>query len=181
MNYSYCPRIIYYVYVSKNPQFTTKKEFKGREKESEFKIKAKRTKVVKTFPQLPKLFKVHLVSEKLGLKTIVDSIILDKERNEAYPIQSKYSYRPRRLFRTQINQLLMEAFLIEECLGYKVPFGFIKFLKSGDFIKVHLNNKEKVIDLFDEIREIIEKERFPKPTQYRKRCVDCCYKNKCWG
>ncbi len=181
MNYSYCPRIIYYTQVLKKPQFTTKKEFKGREKESEFKRNANRTKVVKDYPKLPKVFKVHLVSEKLGLKTILDSIMIDKEKNEEYPIQAKYSFKPKKLFKTQRDQLMMEGLLIEECLGYRVPFGFIKFLKSGDLIKVNLENKSEVINLFNRISEIIRNEKFPKPTPYGKRCVDCCYKKDCWG
>ncbi|MBI2546942.1 MAG: CRISPR-associated protein Cas4 [Candidatus Aenigmarchaeota archaeon] len=181
MNYSYCPRIIYYTEVLRDPQFTTKKEFKGREKEYDYQTKAKRTKVVKQYPKLPKLFKAHLVSERLGIKTIVDSIMIDKEKNEAYPIQAKYSYRPPKLFRGQINQLLMEALLIKECLGYNVPFGFIKFLKSGDLVKVNLSNKKDVLELLNEVRDVIEGERFPKATVYKKRCIDCCYKSKCWG
>ena len=107
--------------------------------------------------------------------------MFEEGKKEAYPIQAKYSFKPKMIYRGQRNQLLMEALLIEESLGYRVPFGFIKFLKSGELVKVWLNEKERVIDLFVEIREIIEKERFPKPTRYRKRCVDCCYKAKCWG
>src|SRR3989338_7236770 len=89
MNYSYCPRIIHYVYTLKKPQFTTSKEYKGREKESDFQQKAKRTKVVKTYPILPKLFKVMLESERLGIRTIVDSIMIDETNKKAYPIQAK--------------------------------------------------------------------------------------------
>jgi CRISPR/Cas system-associated exonuclease Cas4 (RecB family) len=129
MNYSYCPRIIYYVHVLKDPQFTTKKEFKGREKEDQFRGNAKRTKVVKELPLLPKEFKVSIVSEKLGIKTIADCIIINEGRGEAYPLQIKYSVRPNIIYETQKNQLFMEALLIEQQLNYKVPFGFIKFLK----------------------------------------------------
>lgn len=47
MNYSYCPRIIYYVHVLKLAQATTKKELKGREKYDNFKRKSKRNKIVR--------------------------------------------------------------------------------------------------------------------------------------
>lgn len=96
MNYTYCPRIIHYVHVLKKPQFTTSKEYKGREKESDFQHKAKRTKVVKAYSLLPKLFKVMLESERLGIRTIIDSVMIDKEKNEAYPIQAKYAFTPLR-------------------------------------------------------------------------------------
>ena len=181
MNYSYCPRIIYYVHVLKDPQFTTKKEFKGREKEDQFRSNAKRTKVVKELPSLPKEFKVSFVSEELGIKTIADSIIINKSKSEAYPLQIKYSFRPKILYETQKNQLFMEALLIEQQLNYTVPFGFIKFLKSNDVIKVSTKRKESVLGVFDKIRNIVKNEEFPPPTKYLKRCVDCCYNNKCWG
>lgn len=181
MNYSYCPRIIYYVHVLKRPQFTTSKEYKGREKESDFQHKAKRTKVVKDSPKLPKLFKVTLESEKLGIKTIVDSIMVDKEKNEAYPIQAKYSFKPSKLYRAQLFQIIMESMLIEECLGYKSPFGFIKFLRSGELVKVDTEKRrQEVLEAFQSIEKIMATESFPKPTKYRKRCVDCCFKSICW-
>jgi CRISPR-associated exonuclease Cas4 len=181
MNYSYCPRIIYYMHVLKDPQFTTKKEFKGREKEDQFRPNAKRTKVVKELPPLPKKFKVSLVSEELGIKTIADSIIINKSKSEAYPLQIKYSFRPDILYKTQKNQLFMEALLIEKQLNYRVPFGFIKFLRSGDVVKQSMKDKNKVIPIFTNIRKIIEKERFPEPTKHLNHCTDCCYNRKCWG
>ncbi|MBI5347119.1 MAG: CRISPR-associated protein Cas4 [Candidatus Aenigmarchaeota archaeon] len=156
MNYSYCPRIIYYVHVLKRPQFTTSKEYKGREKESDF-------------------------QEKLGIKTIVDSIMVDKEKNEAYPIQAKYSFKPSKLYRAQLFQIIMESMLIEECLGYKSPFGFIKFLRSGELVKVDTEKRrQEVLEAFQSIEKIMATESFPKPTKYRKRCVDCCFKSICW-
>lgn len=182
MNHSYCPRIIYYVYVLKKPQFTTSKEYKGREKEGVFQKRAKITKVVKDQPKLPKMFKVHLESEKLGIRTIADSILIDESKNEAYPIQAKYSFTPQKLYRGQRFQVIMESMLIEECLGYNSPFGFIKFLRSNDLIKVNTeNNREEVMESFQSITNIMSTEVFPKPTKYRKRCIDCCFKNFCWG
>jgi len=179
MNYSYCPRIIYFVHVLKIPQATTTKEYKGREKETDFQHKAKRTKVVKKYPKLPKMFKVKLSSEKLRMKTIVDSIMINKEKEEAYPIQAKYSYTPRSVYQTQKNQLALESLLVEDKLNMKSPFGFIKFLKSGDLVKVSTEKREPIFEIFEKITEIVEKEKMPKPTNYKKRCVDCCFKNVC--
>lgn len=181
MNYSYCPRIIYYVHVLHEPQYTTKKEMKGREKENDFSQKGKRTKIVKEGPMLPKKFGLYLTSEKLGLKTKLDSVMFDEAKHEAYPIQAKYSYKPKTIYTTQKNQLLMESLLIEEALGYSSPHGFIKFLKSGDLVKLNLADKHSLLNILSEIKYILNNESFPKPTPYKKRCVDCCYKDKCWG
>lgn len=179
LNYSYCPRIIYFSHVLKKPQITTKKEYKGREKETEFRQKAARTKVVKKYPPLPKIFKVRLASDRLGIKTICDSIMLNKEKGEAYPIQAKYAYKPRAIYRTMKMQINMEALLIEEVMKLRSPYGFIKFLKTGDLVKVNADKKEEVVRLFSDIRQMIFAETMPNKTKYPKRCVDCCFKNIC--
>lgn len=78
-------------------------------------------------------------------------------------------------------QLTMEAMLIEECMGYKSPFGFIKFLRSGDLIKIDTEKRrQEVLEAFQNIEKIMSTESFPKATKYKKRCVDCCFKNFCW-
>lgn len=179
MKYLYCPRILYFMYVIKKPQSVTKKEEVGIKKENDFKSRGKRTKIVKNYPALPKIFKVHLASEKLGIKTICDSIMINKEKGEAYPIQAKYAYKPRAIYKTMRMQICMEALLIEEILKYKAPYGFVKFLKSGNLVKINTNSKEDVISVFDEIKKMTSSESFPKKTKYSKRCVDCCFKNIC--
>jgi len=159
----------------------TKKEEKGINKETIFKREGRRTKVVKKYPPLPKIFNVHLSSEELGIRTVADSIMIDASKNEAYPIQAKYSFKPDKIFRTQKIQLMMEGLLIEKSLGYNAPFGFIKFLKSGELVKVDLNDKSEVIETVENVKEIIGTESFPKPTKYKNRCIDCCYRKMCWG
>ena len=179
MNYLYDPRIIYLVHVLKIPQATTIKEFEGRKKYEEFEIKSKRNKIIKELPFLPKTYDVYLVSEKYRISTKVDCVAIDKIKKQAYPIQVKYSIKPRALYRTQKFQLVMEALLIEEQLGYKVPIGYIKFLRSGDFVKVQITQKlrEELLRIFSEIESIIKSEKLPKGTKDKKKVVDNCYKN----
>jgi CRISPR-associated exonuclease Cas4 len=179
MNYLYDPRIIYFVHVLKIPQTTTVKELKGREKYEEFIAASKRNKIIRELPRLSKTYNVYLSSEKYGFATKIDCIAIDDRRKEAYPIQVKYSYKPKVLYRSQRFQIIMEAVLIEEELGYKVPFGFIKFLKSKNCVKIAVTNNLKVelLKIFSEIENIVGKERLPKETVFKKRLVDNCYKN----
>ena len=157
------------------------KEERGQEKYTDFVRKGKRAKIVKQFPALPKLFNVSLVSERLGLKTAADAIMINETEKEAYPIQAKYSFTPRKIYKTMKAQLIMEAILIEDWLKYDVPFGFIKFIRSGDLIKVSLLNREATLCAFKEIRDIINSERYPEATQHKQRCIDCCFRRYCWG
>lgn len=179
LNWSYCPRIIYFTHVLKKPQITTPKEYKGREKSVEYEKKGKRTKIVKKFPKYPKLFNVHLSSPDLGMKTRVDSVLMNEQEGEAYPIQAKWGFKPRVVYKGTRNQLLMESCLIENCLGYRCNYGFIKYLRSGELVKVNLNRIEALEECLKGILSTIKSEVVPKATPYKKRCVDCCFRNIC--
>lgn len=179
MNYLYDPRIIYFVHVMKIPQATTTKELEGRKKYEEFKKKSKRNKIIRELPRLPKLYNIYLVSETNKFATKLDCVAFNEVKNEAYPIQVKYGTKPRVLYRSQKFQIVMEAMLVEEKIGYKVPFGFVKFLKSGDFVKVWITEKSKneLLQIFREIESIIREEKLPKATPYKKKIIDSCYRN----
>lgn len=179
MNYLYDPRIIYYVHVLKIPQATTAKEIAGRKKYEGFAQKSKRNKIIKELPKLAKKYDIFLASNHIGASTKLDCVAIDKAKNEAYPIQIKYSVKPRALYRTQKFQIVLEAMLIEERLGYRVPCGYVKFLRSGDFIKVAITDtlKEGLLAILGEIRDIIENEKLPRATSHKKRRIDNVYKN----
>lgn len=179
MNYLYDPRIIYFIHVLKVPQATTTKELEGRKKYEDFEVKSKRNKIIKELPFLPKTYDMYLDSTKHRISTKVDCIAIDKNRNEAYPIQVKYSLKPRTLYRTQKFQLIMEALLIEEELGYQVSYGFIKFLRSDDFVKIKITKslKDELLEIFCEIESIINTEKLPKSTSHKRKNIDNVYKN----
>jgi CRISPR-associated exonuclease Cas4 len=128
-----------------------------------------------------RLYDVALESKEHGLVTKADCIIFNKEKNEGYPVQHKYSYKPKVLYRGYIIQLLMEGLMIEEQFGVDVPHGFIVFERSKETVQVDLSDKQKVLYSINAVRDIIQGEQFPPPTEWRKRCVDCCYNKLCWG
>lgn len=179
MNYLYDPRIIYFVHVLKIPQATTVKELEGRKKYEEFEGKSKRNKIIKELPFLPKMYDLYLTSTKHRITTKADCVAVEKKKKEAYPIQVKYSLKPKDLYRTQKFQIVMEALLIKEVLGYKVPFGYIKFLRSGDFVKVKITQKlkEELLRIFVEIESIIQSEKLPKGTTHKRKNIDNVFKN----
>jgi len=180
MNFCYCPRIIYYEHVLKIPQSTTKKELKGREKYDEFKKKSRRCKIIREFPKLNKLYDVYLRSDKLNVQTRVDCIAVNEMKKEAYPIQIKYASKPVKLYQAQKLQMLLEAALIEEQMSYAVPLGFIKFLKTNELVAVYTKSKSDLENVVYQIQQLISTETFPNQTKFKKRCIDCCYRGKCW-
>ncbi len=176
LNYHYCSRIIYYVYVLKIPQFTTVKEYKGREKYEQFKDKSKRNKIVPEFPHLPRFYEIYL--EHNGLATKTDCVLIDG--NEAFPVQVKYAKKPPVTYQTTYSQLMLEAYLIGKVLKKQVRKGFIKYEISNDIVPVLLTENQKIEETIESIKNIALLEQIPKATTYKKRCVDCCYKRVCF-
>src|SRR3989344_9142684 len=87
MNYHYCNRLIYFENVLRIPQATTIKEYKGRELHTIFSKKSKRNKIVKDFPKLLKKYDLALESKELNFRTVLDCLLIDKKKNQAFPIE----------------------------------------------------------------------------------------------
>ncbi|MEM7815050.1 MAG: CRISPR-associated protein Cas4 [Candidatus Aenigmatarchaeota archaeon] len=127
------------------------------------------------------MYDVYLASEKLGLHTRVDCILIDEAKKQAWPLQVKWAKRPRKLYMNYRAQLMMEALLIEEQIGYTVKSGFIKFLKGGGVVNVDLKDRSLFAFILDEIKNIVRNECLPKPTKFERKCADCCYRRVCWA
>ncbi|MBI4399756.1 CRISPR-associated protein Cas4, partial [Candidatus Micrarchaeota archaeon] len=133
------------------------------------------------FEKLPKLYNLSLGSKELNFRTVLDCLLIDKDKSEAFPIEYKNTKKPEKLYRTFRIQVLAESLLVTECLGYSVPFAFIKFEQTGDMVKVPITNNEleEVKQVIREINHLIENEIMPQPTPYIKRCMDCCFWKVC--
>lgn len=181
MNYHYCPRIVYFESVLKVPQATTVKELKGRELHFTFTKTSRRNKIVKDFPKFFKKYGLFLESKDLNFRTVIDCVIINKDKNEAFPIEYKYSNKPKKLYNSQKIQLFAECLLIKEKFGYFTPSAFIKFEKSGDLVRIEITDADliRVEDTIKNIDKIISTEVMPEPTPYRKKCKVCCYMKLC--
>jgi CRISPR-associated exonuclease Cas4 len=173
--------LIYFENVLKIPQITTVKELKGRELHNVFTQKSKRNKIVREFERLPKLYLLALESKKLNFRTVLDCLIIDKNRNEAFPIEYKDAKKPEKIYRTFRIQILAESLLVQENLGYSVPYAFIKFEQSEDLVKIPITeyDLEMVTQTISRINQIIQSETIPEPTLFVKKCKDCGYRKIC--
>lgn len=178
MNYEYDPRIIYFTRVLKLPQTKSTKQKIGLEKDFSFRKDTNRNKIVKGKeynPNVKKKYALSLETEEFATK--IDCLLIDEEKKEAYPMQLKYSKKPKcNFYRTQKIQLLFEAMLVEKVLGYKVPYGYIKYQLSGNLIKINLENKDELFEIIEKVRNLIKNEIYPPATKYKKRLVDNCYR-----
>ena len=71
---------------------------------------------------------------------------------------------------------MFEAMLIEKVLGFKVPYGYIKYELSGDLIKVNLEDRCLLFETIENVKNIIKNEIYPPATKYKKRLIDNCYR-----
>lgn len=178
MNYAYCPRIVYFTRVLKLPQTKSAKQKKGLEKDFCFKAETKRNKIVKGRSHNPQLTKKYGISlETPEFATKVDCLLINEKLNEAYPLQLKYAKKPLcGFYKTMKLQLLFEAMLIEKVLGYRVPYGYIRYALSNDLVKVQLEERSELYEVIEKVRNILQSEIFPPATKYKKRLVDNCYR-----
>lgn len=181
MKYIYCPQIVYYEWVLKIPQPVTAKEKAGIAKQEVFSARTKRLKILKSQPKLPRQYNLQLSSERIGLQTKIDCVLFNHNCGEAYPLQLKNLRKPAKLYRGLVCQIIAEALLIEDCLGYRVPYGYINFLKSGQLIKLHITDigRRWVRSIISSVHEIIIQEKLP--ASYIKLLRrDCGYRAKYW-
>ena len=107
--------------------------------------------------------------------------MIDKSKNEAFPIEYKDAKKPQKLYWTFKIQIFAESLLIQNAYDYAVPFGFIKFEQTGDIekIKITKDDLNKVKETIEQINGIIQTEVMPEPTPFIRRCKDCCYWKIC--
>jgi CRISPR-associated exonuclease Cas4 len=178
VDYVFCPRSLYFRYCIKAGKEKTTKMERGLELHRSFSLKSKRTKIIRELPKLPREYGVKLFSEKYNLSTEIDCILFNK--NEAYPVEFKFSSKPKILYNTHKYQIVAQALLIEDILSKRVPWAYIKYT-DGPITKISITPRlrEKVIKILEQMEEVIRFERIPKPTASKRKCINCFYENIC--
>jgi CRISPR-associated exonuclease Cas4 len=98
------------------------------------------------------------------------------------PLDYKFAEFKDKIFETYKIQQYCYATLIEANFGKQVNKGFIVYTRSKHHlveVSITRENKEEVKQCAEEIWRIIERNFYPKATKYKKRCVDCTYRNIC--
>lgn len=181
LQYLFCPRFIYFenvLDISENQGARFKVE-KGREIHK--KIRKTNPEYLRTkLGVIKKESDVYLNSDS-GIRGIVDEILF-LDDGCAAPLDYKYAEFKDQIFETYHFQLVFYGQLIKDNYGVAVNDGYIVYTRSKNKL-VHVNltktDFDKLNDTIEKITVIIKNGKYPKPTKYTKRCVDCCYKNIC--
>jgi CRISPR-associated exonuclease Cas4 len=181
LEYLFCPRFTYFEYVLDIPQHEDKR----------FKVEVGRTihekirkmnadYLRKKIGVKEKKSDVYL-SGRNGIRGIVDEILFLNDDTGA-PLDYKYAEYKDRTFKNHRFQLVFYAQLIKDNFNIQVNRGFIVYTRSRNkLVEVQIKDKDfyELEKIIKELIGVIVKCKYPKPTRYRQRCPDCCYRNIC--
>lgn len=181
LEYNFCPRFIYYMNVLKIPQYEERryKVQRGRE-EHEKRLARNKDYLWKKIGAIARQSNVYLETERYHLRGIVDEVLTLQDGSLA-PVDFKFS-NTAYTFRSHRIQLYTYCLLIEEVFGKPVKKGYIFYIRDGnrqEEVPYGEAARVSVITTIEDILGIIQREKMPKPTKMRSRCVDCTYKNIC--
>lgn len=174
----YCPRIIYFTYCQPvNKKSTFKMEFGSEQHDIVDLLEKRRTLKRYGLESGEKLFKQKVYSKKLGLSGKLDMLV--KTENDLIPIEMKYTENQPGL--NHKYQLAAYMLVLEDVYNQGVRGGIIHLIPSKDsfYYKNTDTLRNKIKEIIDSIREMINKERFPEAQTGWQKCRDCEYKNYC--
>jgi CRISPR-associated exonuclease Cas4 len=126
-------------------------------------------------------FEVYLSAPRFHLRGQVDEILTLADGSMA-PLDYKFAEWKNRLYRGYRTQLVLYGLLIRENFGKPVNRGFLVYTRSQNYVlpvELAESDFEKAIADLREIVYVTRTGFLPKRTPYKRRCVDCCYKNVC--
>lgn len=178
----YCSRFTYFMNCLGIPQHEELryKVLKGRELH-EKRADGNKDYLRKRLGCVDKEISVYVASIELRVRGIIDEVLHLSDGTLA-PLDYKYTEYTDYTFKTHKVQSILYALLIMDNYRKPVKRGYICYTKSGNKIK-ELVYSEKDFwyakDIVREIFDIILKGYYPKKTQSKNRCIDCCYRNIC--
>jgi len=182
LEYLFCPRYIYFENVLGIPEHQEKrfKVVRGREVHREKQVR-NRAYLRKKLGVIGRDFDVYLSAPHHYLRGRIDEVLTLEDGTMA-PLDYKFAEWKNRLYAGYHMQLTLYGLLIQENYGKPVRRGFLVYTRSQNFVlPVDIDDAdyENAIDILHRIVHITRSGFLPKRTPYRRRCLDCCYKNIC--
>lgn len=180
IEYLYCPRFTYFEYVLGIPQNEDKYYKVGRGREvHEQKAKQNMDYLRRRIGVKEKHLNQYLTNDLL--RGEVDEILLLEDGTMA-PLDYKFAQYKDKIFDTYKTQLYCYAWLISDNFQMPVHKGYLVYTRSKNkLVEIPITKKhlEKVKTDAEKIKYIIQQNYFPKATKYKKRCLNCTYRNVC--
>ena len=90
-----------------------------------------------------------------------------------------------RYFQAILNiKLKFELSVVDIVAPFDKGYAHLSNFKKKNFTvkfykKINQTSKNEVMESTEKMLEIIERNKFPKATTYKKRCLNCTYRNIC--
>jgi CRISPR-associated exonuclease Cas4 len=180
IQYLYCPRFTYFEYVLRIPQFEEKnfKVMQGRTMHEQKSLQNK-----DYLRQRIGVLKKHLNAYLTNglLRGEVDEVLFLKDGTAA-PLDFKFAKWEGRIYDTYRTQMICYAWLIEENFEVRVTRAYLVYVRSKHHlveVPISPGDIENIQVAANGIRDIIQKNYYPKATKVKKRCEHCTYRNIC--
>ena len=180
IEYLFCPRFTYFEYVLAIPQYEQRnyKVMRGREVHDR-KLEDNKDYLRSRLGVTERYNDQYLTNELLRGK--IDEVLKLNDGTMA-PLDYKFALFDDQVYETYKTQIYCYAWLIEDNFGVVVNKGFLVYTRSKNkLIEVPVTDvdKQSVKACANEIGRIINTNFYPKATKFKKRCIDCTYRNIC--
>jgi CRISPR-associated exonuclease Cas4 len=180
--YDYCPRVVYYEYCLPGIRpLTYKMEAGIAAQDRVTDLEERRSLRAYGIKEGERHFNVSVTSPLLGCTGQIDMVIDTAESGERrlMPVDFKLSRRePGHHFKLQ---LAAYALLLEEAWGVPVEQGALYLIPVKRVIKLPLTTRlrNEARRHLAQIRDMVQNQRVPPPTEQRSRCVNCEFRRFC--
>ncbi len=177
----YCPRILYYYMCLPDVRPVTYKMEAGTEAgEEEEGRELRRSLRTYGLAEGRREFNVRLVSDRYGLRGMVDMVVWVERpgAEEVIPVDYKLSRIPGEHFKMQ---LMAYGLMLEEFSGLPARRGFLYEIPTRHAEKVVLTGRlrDKLLTTLDGMHQMLHSERMPPPTPNRNKCLACEFRRFC--
>lgn len=175
--YTYCPRIAYYLTCTPHVRPRTYKMLVGEAAhEQERKRAARRTLSAYQIEAGERHFDVELNSTTLGMVGIVDEVVLVED--QAIVVDYKLADSVGEHHQLQLTAY---ALLVEEMFNLPVQQGYIYLLKTKQFklTPITPSFRNSVLEAASAVQHIQQYEYMPPPVEQRRKCDSCEFRRFC--
>ena len=180
IEYLYCPRFTYYEHVLQIPQHEEKyyKVIRGREVHLQ-RARQNADYLRRRIGVVDKYLNQYLSYE--WLRGEVDEVLVLDDGSMA-PLDYKFAHYREKVYETYKTQLYCYAWLIQQNYHRPVNRGYLVYTRSQNKlveVPIQAQHVLAIEKAAKAIGQIIEQNIYPKATKYKRRCVNCTYRNIC--
>jgi CRISPR-associated exonuclease Cas4 len=178
--YTYCPRILYFMRCLPGVRPVTTKMREGSAAHDDAELREQRRLLrAYGFTTGERHFDVAIYSADLRINALLDLVIVEPDGK---PIAVPVDYKMSDMAGAHVRlQLACYGLLVEAEMGLAAPYGFVYLTVERRAEKVPFSAalKHETRAALHEMRAIVEAELMPEPTARVARCVNCEFRRFC--